>query len=144
MIRPFITCLCALLISPAWSQEPPNPPADLLARCLHEEGLYFGRRLLWADVMKVYLPLAYDVRAMNDQCDPQMGRIFGFDVETMDKLAKGSAYIVEHCPMEKMRYPKAWIEIDWDLNQSTADAGLLEDAERNLAEWEGRCGEVVE
>ena len=144
MIRPIIA-LCALLISPVWGQEPQSDlddPEKLLARCLHEEGLYFGRRLMWADGMFVYYPLVDDLQAMKDQCDPRLGKIFAFDVEVMEKVAKGSAFIVENCPIGRLRYPKAWIDIDWDLDRSKKDFHDLEAAKRQLLDWEIDCGEV--
>ena len=140
-MRPMIAGLCALLISPAWSQEPPiyDSGYSLLARCISEEELYLGRTKLWEETRRVYRMLS---DFQTNRCLDQLGSILAFDVEIIGKMAKGSAYIIEHCPIERLRYPQTWYQIDWDLDQSTIDASLLGMAKRSLSEWKTHCGEV--
>ena len=142
MIRPIIA-LCALLISPVWGQEPQSDlddPEKLLARCLSEEEIYLGRTKLWEETRRVYRML---LDFQSDQCLDQVGSILAFDVEIIGKMAKGSAYIIEHCPIERLGHPQTWYLIDWDLDQSRIDGDHLDIVKKRLATWEFACGKIA-
>ena len=78
-----------------------------------------------------------------NRCLDEIGNILTFDVEIIGKMAKGSAYIIEHCPIEKLRSPQTWYLIDWDLDQSTLDASRLEMSRKQLTEWEDLCDNIA-
>lgn len=143
MMRPMIAGLCALLVSPG-CQEPPisdsDDPAGLLARCLSEEELHSGRTVLWHDARDVYRSLVYFEA---NQCLDRIGNILAFDVEIIGKIAKGSAYIVEHCPIEKLRSPQTWYMFGLDLDQAVVDAAELREARKRLTEWEDLCDNIA-
>ena len=146
-----------LVSAPAWGQEEPLLPGPLLwgddvvpapgweatsnlrARCVHEEGVYFGRRLQWVEFPHVPAGRVGDL-PKEALCNERHGNIFEFELEGMARLAEISAWIVEHCPREWLKYPKAWTAIEGGFEQAGSDALLLEATERQLADWETLCG----